>query len=103
MKLTVSLYPRATVFPNRSAIIVDLRFGTIDFVEGTSQVSIWAKDYGRASESTADALRALVAQLSDAVEAAIRHAALAAEAPATPDMADGIPSAAGGSRMAGGV
>jgi hypothetical protein len=101
MKLTVSLYPRSTVYPNRPAIIVDLKFGTIDFIEGHAQVSIWAKDYGRAAESTADALRALVAQLGDAVETAIRHAALAAEAspsgeaPATPDMAEGAPSAAG--------
>jgi hypothetical protein len=97
MYVTLSLYPRSTVDSHRSAIVVDLKYGTIDFVKENSRVSMWAVDYGRSPESTADALRALVAQLGDAVEKAIALAAEASpaeEAPANPVTVEGAPSAA---------
>jgi hypothetical protein len=98
MRMRVSLYPRSTVGSHLSTIVVDLKWGTIDFVEGDSScVSIWAVDYGHSSEPTADALRALVAQLHDAVETAIALAAEASpagEAPADSVTVEGAPSAA---------
>jgi hypothetical protein len=96
MYVTLSLYPRSTV-GEPVKISVDLQYGAIDFGTGDSRVTLWATDYNRPHESKIDALRALVAELSDAAETAITRAAEASpteEAPTNPVAVEGVPSAA---------
>jgi hypothetical protein len=92
MYVSLSLYPRSTI-GEPVKISVDLKWGTIDFAHGASRVTLWAADYNRPQESKEEALRALVAQLDDAVETAITRAAEASPTEGAP-INQGVPSAA---------